>query len=260
MASGSMKEKTVIIPPQVHRLARIKVMYLSLCALLFVSLISCVHQPMQEGGSITDKIFEAYGGRDRIANVMSVAAEGRISSLMRGEAGIYRRALRRDRRLFVAVLYSQSTERSLLDSSRGFQATDGNLEEVFGPRYHALVDQYNELDLPFGLLDNTFTITETGRGTLKGTAVHILRLLDRAGNEIYIYVRTEDYLIIKCISTFEQGLHSMILSTEFSDFRRVEGILFPFRMVKYLGGDITGEITIRAYLLNAPIADAFFKP
>jgi hypothetical protein len=179
---------------------------------------------------------------------------------MRGEAGIYRRALRRDRRLFVYVRYGRSAERSLLDSTRGFQATDGNVEEVIGPRYHALVDQYNELDLPFGLLDSTFTITEISRGTLKGTAVRILRLLDRAGNEIDIYVRTKDYLIIKCVSIFEHGLHSMILSTEFSDFRRVEGILFPFRMVKYAGGDIIGEITISAYLLNAPIADAFFKP
>jgi hypothetical protein len=260
MTSGSMRVKTAVILPRSHLLARINVMYLSVCALLVFSLISCAHQPMQEGTSITDKIFETYGGRERIANVMSVAAEGRITSLTRGEAGIYRRALRRDRRLFVYVNYGRSTERSLLDSTRGFQATDGSVEEVFGPRYHDLVDQYNELDLPFGLLDNTFTITEISRGTLKGTAVRILRLLDRAGNEIDIYVRTKDYLIIKCISIFENGLHSTILSTEFSDFRRVEGILFPFRMVKYAGGDLIGEITIRAYLLNAPIADQFFKP
>jgi hypothetical protein len=137
---------------------------------------------------------------------------------------------------------------------------DGNVEEVFGPRYHAMVDQYNELDLPFGLLDNTFTITELGRTTLKGTEVRILRLVDHAGNRIDAYVSTEDYLIKKCTSTFENGLHSMNLRAEFSDFRRVEGILFPFRIINYIGEDIINEITIRAYLLNAPIADAFFKP
>ena len=123
-----------------------------------------------------------------------------------------------------------------------------------------MVDQYNELNLPFGLLDNTFTITELGRTTLKGTEVRILLLVDRAGNQIDAYVSTEDYLIIKCTSMFENGLQSMNLSAEFSDFRRVEGILFPFRIINYIRGDIINEITIRAYLLNAPIAEAQFKP
>jgi hypothetical protein len=123
-----------------------------------------------------------------------------------------------------------------------------------------MVDQYNELNLPFGLLDNTFRITELGRAALKGTEVRILRLVDHAGNQIEAYVRTEDYLIIKCTSTFENGLQSLNLHSEFSDFRRVEGILFPFRIINYIRGDIINEITIRAYLLNAPMADAFFKP
>jgi len=123
-----------------------------------------------------------------------------------------------------------------------------------------MVDQYNELDLPFGLLDNTFAITELGMATKKWAEVRILRLVDHAGNQIEAYVRTEDYLIIKCTSTFENGLQSLNLRSEFSDFRRVEGILFPFRIINYIRGNIINEITIRAYLLNAPIADAFFKP
>jgi hypothetical protein len=190
---------------------------------------------------------------------MSVAAEGQIRSLIRGEAGIYRRAVRRDRRLFVNVLYGRSTERWLLDNTRGFRDTNGHIEEVFGPRYHAIVDQYNELNLPFGLLDNTFTTTEVGRATSNGTEVRILRLADRAGNQIDAYVSTDNYLIIQCTSTFENGLNSMNLNSEFSDFRRVKGILFPFRIINYVQGNID-EINIRAYLLNAPIADAQFKP
>jgi hypothetical protein len=255
MTSGPMKGKT-----NGCRSGRVHVAYVSLIAAILVTLISCAHQPIQEDGSITDKIIAAYGGRERIANVMSVAAEGRIRASMRSEAGIYRRALRRDRRLFVNVLYGRSTERWLLDSTRGFRDTNGDVEEVFGHRYHAIVDQYNELNLPFGLLDNTFTITELGRAALRGTEVSILQLVDRAGNRIDAYVSTEDYLIIKCTSTFENGLQSLNLSSEFSDFRRVEGILFPFRIINYVQGDIINEITIRAYLLNAPIDDVQFKP
>jgi hypothetical protein len=52
----------------------------------------------------------------------------------------------------------------------------------------------------------------------------------------------------------------MNLSTEFSDFRSVGGILFPFRIVNNIGGQLISDITITAYLLNEPIADSFFKP
>jgi len=219
-----------------------------------------VHQPVKDSGSISDKIIEAYGGRDRLAKVISVAAEGRITTLLRGEAGIYRRALRKDQKLFIEVINGRSTERRILDSTRGFQGTDGKVEEVFGPRYHAMVDQFNELNLPFGLIDNTFSISELRKAKLQGAEVRGLRLLDRAGNEMVVYVSTEEYLIVKCISTFENGLNSMNLSTEFSDFRSVGGILFPFRIVNHIGGQLISDITITAYLLNEPIADAFFKP
>jgi hypothetical protein len=223
-------------------------------------MISCVHRPIKESGSIADKIIEAYGGRERLAKVVSVAAEGRITTLMRDEAGIYRQALRKDQKLFIEVLNGRSTERRILDSTRGFQGADGRVEEVFGPRYHAMVDQFNELNLPFGLIDNTFSITELRKVNLQGADVRGLRLLDRAGNEIVVYVSTADHLIVKCMSTFENGLDSMNLSTEFSDFRSVGGILFPFRIVNHIGGQLISDITITAYLLNEPIADTFFKP
>lgn len=260
MTAGTIKKKTLISPSRDGRPSPIIAALVSFLALLSISLLSCAHQPVQGNRSIKDKIIDAYGGRERIANVRSVASEGWITSFMRGDVGIYRLALRRDRRLFVDMLYGQSTERRLLDGTRGFQGRNSGISEVFGPHYRALQDLYNELTVPFGLTDDTLAVTELRRSTYNGAEVGVIRIGDRAGNDIGAYVSTRDHLIVKCMSIFENGLDFINMSTEFSDFRRVGGVLFPFHMTNYAGGALISEVTITAYLLNEPIDDAFFKP
>src|SRR5208282_1216787 len=106
-------------------------------------------QPLPNKGAATEKIIEAYGGRERLARIVSVAAEGRITALIRGDEGLYRRALRRDGKLFVDINYTRSAERRILNGSKGYRSDGGQLEEVSGPRYLAMIYQYNELNLPY---------------------------------------------------------------------------------------------------------------
>jgi hypothetical protein len=127
--------------------------------ILIVALASCTQQPARDSGKITEESIEAYGGRERLSKVVSIAAEGRITALTRGDEGAYRRALRRDGKLFVEIGYSRSSETRILNRGMG-----GQVEEVFGPRYLATVYRYNELNLPYGLVNNTFTVAELRRG------------------------------------------------------------------------------------------------
>jgi hypothetical protein len=233
---------------------------LSLLAVLIFTLASCVHQFPRSNGTITEKVIEAYGGRERLEKVVSVAAEGRITALVRGDEGIYKRTFRRDGKLFLDITYNRSTERRILNGPKGFRGTGEQVEEVFGPRYLAMVYQYNELNMPYGLLDNSFTVTELRRETLNNADVHVLRCVDRAGNEMEVFVDGENYRIVKSIGTFSIGTQSTSLSAEFSDFRIVDGVLFPFRIVNYAGGNKIAEIIITRYLVNPIVDDSLFTP
>ncbi|HUI45921.1 MAG TPA: hypothetical protein VL122_08090 [Nitrospirota bacterium] len=139
------------------------VKYPSLLVMLFVSLFSCMDHPPRNNALVTEKIIEAYGGRERLAKVVSVAAEGWITALIRRDEGIYKRTFRRDGKLSVEIIYTRLTEKRILIGSRGFRGTGSQVEEVSGPRYLAMVYQYNELNLPYGLLDNSFTVNELQR-------------------------------------------------------------------------------------------------
>ena len=114
---------------------------LALLGALLVPLVSCsLHTPTaSQGGDIRNKMFDAYGGRERLSRISSIAAEGSITALVRGDHGVYRRALRRDGKLFVDIQYSESRETRMLSGTRALRGVDGKLEEVSGPSYLAMV-------------------------------------------------------------------------------------------------------------------------
>jgi hypothetical protein len=238
--------------------ARTAVEYLFILMSIIVTSASCTHEPSY--GTVTENIIKAYGGRERLAKVVSIAAEGRITALVRGDEGVYRRALKREGKLFVDIIYKRSTEQRILNGPKGYRGTKDRLEQVSGPRYLAMVYQYNELNLPYGFLDNSYTVSEIGKDRLNGQEVRVFRCTDHANNVMEVSVSTENYRIVKISGTFAMGSQSTSLSSVYTDFRSVDGILFPFRIDNYADGFKISEITITRYMVNPPIDDSLFSP
>ena len=231
-----------------------------LFGVLLVSLVSCgLHTPSQVG-DLRDKMFDAYGGRERLSQIHSIAAEGKITALIRGDQGVYRRAWRRDGKLFVDIQYTLSRETRILNGTRALRGIDGKIEEVSGPGYLAMVYQYNELSMPFALLDGSFDVRDVGRESLAGAYARVLRCTDRAGNSIDVFVDEVTYRIVKTLGSFSVGDKSTTLSAVFSDFRFFEGVLVPFKIINYAEDTRISETIIDDYLFNARMNDALFDP
>jgi outer membrane lipoprotein-sorting protein len=75
-----------------------------------------------------------------------------------------------------------------------------------------------------------------------------------------VFVNAENYRIVKSVGIFAIGTQPTSLSSEFSDFRTVDRVLFPFRIVNYARGNKISEITISRYLINPAIDDSLFNP
>jgi hypothetical protein len=236
--------------------------HLVLLGLLLVPLVSCsLHTPApSQAGDLTRKIFDAYGGRERLSQIGSIAVEGTITALVRGDHGVYRRALRRDGKLFVDIQYTRSRETRVLNGTRAIRGVDGKMEEVSGPSYLAMVYQYNELSMPFALLDDSFTVKDLGSVSLADVPVRVLRCTDKAGNSLDVFVHEVSYRIVKTLGRFSMGKESSNLSAEFSDFKFFEGVLVPFRIVNYAGDTRISELIIEDYLFNGRFSDAMFDP
>jgi hypothetical protein len=206
------------------------------------------------------KIIQAYGGKETLTRVSSLAAEGKITTFMPKDGGTYSYYLKRNRHLLVDIKYTKRTEKRILNGNLGYSGTDEEAAEVTGSTYDAMVYQYNQLDLPYGLLDSAFRVTYLRKDSFHSRPVVVLKLTDRAGNEMEAAVDSENYHIVKTIGFFGMGREKAGLSTEFSDFRMVDGVLLPFTIVNYADGFKISKTKISKYTINLNISDAAFSP
>jgi len=210
---------------------------------------------------IINKVVNAYGGRAAIEKAKSVMATGEISASVRGDNGTYTHYLKREKKLRVETKYSRSSETRILNGSRGWRGVDTTKPaEVESFPLLAMVYQYKRLDLPYGLMMNRYTVYNVGDDTVAGVAVRILELHDSEGPPMRIAVEKKTFRIISVEGQFQMGDKATSLSVEYSDFRMVDGVLFPFRQVNYGGGMRIGENIIKEYKVNPKMEDSLFRP
>ncbi len=212
--------------------------------------------------SLVSKIVTAYGGKDVLEKLKSVYASGNIEAFMRQDHGTYEVFLKRPRKLRVETKYQNSSETRILNGDAGYREADGlPFSQVKGDSLLAMVYQYKHTDLPYGLLKNAYSIKIKGREDLNGKQVEVLHLTDSEGPPMDIYVDVRTFLIVKVTGYFEMpGGQSTALSAEFSDFRKVDGAVFPFRITNFASGFKIAETEMKTYKINPPMPDSLFKP
>ncbi|HTR44188.1 MAG TPA: hypothetical protein VMH06_00650 [Thermodesulfovibrionales bacterium] len=244
----------------------------SLCFLLCVLFLLFIAGPggvfaeeaSDEAGRLTslvDKVIDAYGGREAIEGMHSLHLRGKIEAFMLHDRGTYELWFRRERKLRVETKYQHAWEVRILNGERGYRSSDSlPLEEVFGPRYFAMVYQYKHLDILHDLLKGTYQIRSAGRSSLNGNDVEVLRLKDSEGTVMDIVVEARTFHIVKVTGYFSAEGKKTELSAEFSDFRKVGALQFPFRVTNYAAGMKIAETVIDEYSLNPEIVDSLFGP
>jgi len=214
----------------------------------------------KDENALIQKIIAAHGGRENLSKVRAMSALGHIKKLFPFDEGPYFRVMKRERKLFVDIKYSRFEEKRILNSKKGYRATGRDIEEVTGPPYDAMVYQYNQLDLPFGLLDGSFSVISQRKENIDGREAEVLQLKDHFGYAIDVYVNPDDSMILKVIGYFQTGDSRRSLGAEFSDYKAVEGILLPSKIINYANDFKLSETDIMKYKINPQIDEDIFTP
>ncbi|MFZ5995866.1 MAG: hypothetical protein ACOYW7_00020 [Nitrospirota bacterium] len=215
--------------------------------------------------AVINNVIEAYGGKEAIGNIHTLRARGTITTRMSGKQGVYEVQFKRDRKLFVETRYGDSWERRILNGTRGYRTSDRHaLEEVSGPRYLSMLYQYKHLNLLYDLVRGAYQIRPGGRdatySSLYGNDVEKFTMADNEGAVIETYIDTRTSYIIKVVGYFKAGDKTTSLSAEFSDFKKVDGRVFPFKVTNFAGGLKIAETVIETYTINPDIPDSLFMP
>jgi hypothetical protein len=152
--------------------------------------------------------------------------------------------------------YPNNPERRILNGDKGYE--DGS--EVTGDGLLAIVYQYRQLNLPYGLLHGDYRISYEGRKVVDGKETEVLGLEDREGPPMKVFIDRKTFYIVKVSGDFSMGGSTMALSAVFSDFRKVDGTYLPYKITNFAGGQKIAETDIRQYRINIPMAESLFEP
>jgi hypothetical protein len=212
--------------------------------------------------SLIAKVINAYGGKRNIENVKTVYARGNINAFAFDDKGVYVYYFERPGRLRVEIKYSRSSELRILDDGEGYESVDSApITKVKGVRYLAMLFQYKQLDLPYGLSVDAYQMHYEGKANLNGVKVDVISLNDKEGPPMKVYIDTEKFFIRKSSGYFSITKNSVTtLSSEFADFKRIDGIVLPFKITNFADGQKIAETIIREYKLDTHMENSIFLP
>lgn len=208
-----------------------------------------------------ENLILAHGGAQAIERAAAMQAEGDIDAFLRGGKGSYRRWLERPRRLRVETVYPRESETRILDGAQVWRGSGGQPPRaVSGQGHLAVVYQYKQLDLPYGLLKGEYQVHYAGHEALEDRDTEVLELADAEGPPMRVHVDAQTHLIVRVAGTFTHGGMSIALGIDFADYRPVDGLSLPHRMRNHAGGQVVSETVIHRYVINPPSDPARFRP
>lgn len=205
---------------------------------------------------LIDKVVAEYGGAKAIAAAHALVQKGRVTTESRGAAALVRQFGRPDR-LRVELKYPDNTEVRLLDGARGFR--DG--APVSGPMRDAMLLQAARLDLPSLLDEARRRVGDLGVQQRGGVALRGLLIPLGGGLELTAFVDERSGRILRSESSVPAGpMGRLEFWTNYSDFRRVNGVLFAFAEENFASGTRTGQTQLELVEIPDALPAATWKP
>jgi len=233
--------------------------------LLFASVIAiplfCVAASAQTADDVVAKYVAARGGMAKLKALTSVTMTGTSIVGPGMEAPTVLRLKRPNAtRVDVTVmdkLFVQATNGTTawrinpFDGSTGAQAmsaedtTAANEEADFdGP----LVDAKAKGN----------TVELVGKEPLDGTDAYKLKVTFKSGRVVYIYLDATTYLERKSVGKRKLQGSEVEVESLASDYKPVEGVLFPFTVENKANGQTQFRMTVATIDVNKPIEDSVF--
>ena len=205
--------------------------------------------------ALIEKMIGVYGGAENLKKLDTYTSMWDMEVKTRpikGKAVIF---VDQSGRLRVELEYPQSSETRVVVGNRGYKGFNNEpLEEVVGPRLTSMKLQLMRLYTPLtlkGKLDSIVDVVDTG--PFKAIVLKEDALL------VIYYVNVETFIIEAVIGKLKMGPREMEFRTEYSDFKKVNGVLMHHKENKFAAGMNTAVLFLKELKLNEKHADGVFK-
>jgi outer membrane lipoprotein-sorting protein len=216
----------------------------------------------QDLDDILKNYFET-AGQDKLLQVNTITMDANI--MVQGMELPFKLVLKRPKMLRIETTIQGQKIIRVFDGENGWminpmmgtlEPQDMDTEMVKQLRSQADMD--GEL---YNYEEKGHTVEYLGTDEMEGTEVHKIKLTRKDGDETIFYIDADAYVILKATGKRKiQGVEVESEST-FSNYKMVEGIVFPFSITSGVAGQQGAQIVIDTVLLDKPVADSLFvKP
>jgi hypothetical protein len=183
---------------------------------------------------VVDDVIAAYGGAEAWQKVKSFRQSGTVDSPMRPAPGNVTRLWTRPDKLTFEVVYPTSKEVRIVDGDHGTQ----NGKEATGMGLAGMRMQAARLAIPLLLIGH--------RANVQVRDGHVLEVAIGPGITMTMEVDPKTNRVVRSVGKGE-GIE---LATTYADFRKVDGLLFPFSEESFANGTKTATTTLAKIEIN----------
>ena len=218
--------------------------------------------PADHAGTVIDSVLSAYGGWTKLSAITGYRAQGTVLTGHQESEKPTHRLFLRPSRFKVVIEHPGRNEVRLLDGAKGWRTGSGAaLVLADGVMLDSMVLQAARANLPWILAERRADVKVGDPMVLiGGRSLTSLVLPLSEGLTVTAFVDPITHLIDRVITQLDRPAMTTGFEARFSDFRDVEGVLFPFREENYASGAHTASTHILKLTLNPKTTEADFRP
>ncbi|MBN1639215.1 MAG: DUF4292 domain-containing protein [Ignavibacteriales bacterium] len=227
---------------------------------LAIFLIACDSDLSPE--EVIEKYREAKGC-DKLEKVTSMVATEQIhfessDSMLAYGRMIKKRPLKSRIEFFAGIslieIYN-GTDGWYLDEFSGMKTPEKMpLDMISEVRQKAYIDD------PLGSYEKLgYSIELEGTERVNEREAYVIKLITENNNYAYYYIDKENYLLLKQKFAGSGEFKEFTFEKVFSNYKEIDGILFPLSIEMYLNGMKQNESKVMEILLNRDIPDSLFE-
>lgn len=235
--------------------------------LFVIFILMMVFIQLAQGQSVDDvinKYIDARGGKDKLTSIQSIYMEG-SRQLMGTEVEV--KVTKVQGKLYRNDFeFAGNNSYIIATPAEGWIYVPMRSQKAEPMTAERLKIMQTDLDIPGPLIDYAAKgnkVELSGKEDVDGKESYKIKLTTSAGREITYYIDTKTDLLIQSrqmsISTDGNGKEKEVI-TNYSDYKDVEGVMFPHTLTTPGTGPAAGSITFDLIELNKKIDDNQFKP
>lgn len=216
----------------------------------------------QTADEIINKYLDARGGKEKLNAIKVLYMEG-IKPIMGTDVPI-KVTIVQGKLYRSDFEYGGTSGYSIVTPTQGWSYVPMRSQSVDPIPADALKTMQSQLDIAGPLVDYSLKgnkVELQGKETVDGSEAYKLKVTGADGKETTYYIDTKTNLLVqsKQVRTGPNGKQAEII-TNFSDYKAVDGVLFPHTISNPGTGPMSGSTTFDTIVINKTIGEDQYKP